>query len=178
MNVDLSSRADPKSLTCSRSLYLMKDDNEVPKTRNTSVQRIVSDLDRRVHNIPYTILQARVNSSAGSCSRMPSIAALKINNVVWQRFEHPDITLFLYSAHLDIREKNPVPAIRIFTTMSRPEISVTSYPYCQIWLKDIADPILVRSSNFRFTGWDGIWNKTDETIMTTPHMFDCPLFSQ
>lgn len=49
------------------------------------------------------------------------------------------------------------------------------YPYCQIWVSNSALPATVKATNFRFTGWDGLWNKTDKSIMNTPHMFDCPL---
>ena len=163
---------------CTKTMYLEGNRfGEEETLENITVSGLLSRLNWKVPNIPFEALEARLNSShpSGQCGRIPRLEDLKMNNYVWQRFDQPDITIFLYSAHLDMRENNPEPCVRIFATMSRPEINQTSYPFCQIWTQGSDEPVSVRATNFRFTGWEGIWNKTDTSIMTTPHMFDCLL---
>lgn len=139
-----------------------------------TMNELVSKLQDRIKTIPFHYLQRNENMGS-SCGRIPSLEILQMNNEVWQRFQHAHITLYLFSAHLDVRELNPHPTIRVFVTMSRPEIDEVEFPYCQIWEEDATEPHVVQASNFQFTGWDGIWNKSDNSNMNTPHMFECLL---
>jgi hypothetical protein len=63
----------------------------------------------------------------------------------------------------------------MFVMMSKPVIESEWYPYCHLWIDRMEKPFTVRAKNFRFTGWEGLWKKDDDSIMNTPHMFDCPL---
>ena len=92
------------------------------------------------------------------------------------RYEHQsDLSLYLYSAHLDVRPLNAKPCVRIFVMMSKPTIESGAYPFCHLWLDRREEPITVRATNFRFTGWEGLWKKEDDSIMNTPQMLDCEL---
>ena len=68
-------------------------------------------------------------------------------------------SLFLYSAHLDVRPLNPRPSVRVFAVLGKPEMPDEARPYCQLWVEGMQDPFPVRAENFTFTGWEGLWNK-------------------
>lgn len=162
-----------KTEACPKQSRFYADEME-SKTNDITISGLINDLQNRIKTIPFKYLDTFRNLNS-TCGRLPKMEGLRMNNDVWQRFEHTHITLYLYSAHLDVRELNSQPTIRVFVTMSKPEIGETEFPFCQIWHEGVADPVVVRSNNFQFTGWDGIWNKTDQSNMNTPHMFDCPI---
>ncbi|EDW78307.2 uncharacterized protein Dwil_GK16241 [Drosophila willistoni] len=107
------------------------------------------------------------------CGFVPHILNIRFHNDYWQTAKTKNLTYFLFGAYYDNREAVPeAPLVRLLAMIDTPSTKDYQYPkiYCQFWLKDQKEPVIVPVSSHKKM-WPFGW--APERFY--PHFLDCPL---
>lgn len=101
------------------------------------------------------------------CGKFPSDVILENNN--WQILNTTNGTFKIYNAYYDNRsEFKEQPVIRIYALFNR--INPKIQTYCQIWFKDLNEPVVVRPFEYKLT-WPSYWRQNQ--IGSSPYLIGC-----
>ena len=112
-----------------------------------------------------------------SCAKLPDPMKLRYNNLYWQEVVTSRLTLYLYGAYLDIRERNlEGPSVRLLgmTDKLRPKVNL----FCQLWFENSTQPVISQVSQYSYIhssaeeGREGRNNPTDDL---QPYLLTCPI---
>ena len=84
-------------------------------------------------------------------------------------------SLFLYSAHLDVRKLTSTFAVRVVAAMSRPNLPREALPFCQLWLDGRSEALAVRVENVTHLEPGNRDEGNDTNVVPTPVLFSCPV---
>ncbi len=129
---------------------LSNPESEVWKTM--AEKDILNSLDRQLPNLPIKYIKRKKgHKMSKDCALFPSLDQLQIQNLYWQVLTlSNNVTLYLYSAFLDDRDKNPNGSVIRILAVSDSLLEITSVSItCQIWFEKETKPQFQSSVNFK-----------------------------
>jgi len=112
----------------------------------------------------------------GSCAKMPDPLRLRYNNKYWQEVVTSSLTLYLYAAYLDDRERNtegPVVRLLGMTDKLKPMVPI----FCQLWFENSTQPVLSEVTSFQWL-WI-FWGEGEQGNAPSndlqPYLLTCPV---
>lgn len=110
------------------------------------------------------------------CGKFPSKSDLITESIYWQVLNTTNGTFMIFNAYYDDRSafKNE-PTIRIIAFLNRLKPKIQTF--CQLWFKDLKEPVVVRPFEYRLI-WKDVW--IENTNGSSPYLIGCknPIMNQ